>query len=175
MLAEHSGSPLICLFNIMGLHWSACLTFLVIIDLLVEHALTNSFILSACAFFLDYLIMSELAMAYFLGILVKPFCFTIVLSLLMFSRSPCYPCVSQYLLQCCIQEIVRRAWAALNPLPAKLFNLNFHPLEVVSRWRDPQLQVSENYSDLTKWRSILFKSCWLMSHFIFNIFKKSGT
>ena len=38
----------------------------------------------------------------------------------------------------------------INPLPAKLFNLNFHPLEVVSRWRDPQLQVIENYSDLTK-------------------------
>ena len=37
-----------------------------------------------------------------------------------------------------------------NPLAAKLFNLNFHPLEVVSRWRDPQLQVSENYSDLKK-------------------------
>ena len=36
-----------------------------------------------------------------------------------------------------------------NPLPAKLFNLNFHPLEVVLRWRDPQLQVSDNYSDLT--------------------------
>ena len=32
----------------------------------------------------------------------------------------------------------------LNPLTAKLFNLNFHPLEVVSRWRDSQLQVSEN-------------------------------
>ena len=32
----------------------------------------------------------------------------------------------------------------LNPLTAKLFNLNFCPLEVVSRWRDPQLQVSEN-------------------------------
>ena len=31
-----------------------------------------------------------------------------------------------------------------NPLTAKLFNLNFHPLEVVSRWRDPQLQMSEN-------------------------------
>ena len=57
-----------------------------------------------------------------------------------------------------------------NPLTAELFNLNFHPLEVVSRWRDPQLQVSENYSDLTKWRSTLFKSCWLMSHFIFTIF-----
>ena len=38
----------------------------------------------------------------------------------------------------------------LNPLTANLFNLNFHPLEVVSRWRDPQLQVSENSSDLTK-------------------------
>ena len=38
-----------------------------------------------------------------------------------------------------------------NPLTAKLFNCNFHPLEVVSRWRDPQLQVSEN-SDLTKWK-----------------------
>ena len=32
-----------------------------------------------------------------------------------------------------------------NPLTAKLFNLNFHPLEVVSRYSDPQLQVSENY------------------------------
>ena len=30
----------------------------------------------------------------------------------------------------------------VNPLTAKLFNCNFHPLEVVSRWRDPQLQVS---------------------------------
>ena len=37
-----------------------------------------------------------------------------------------------------------------NPLTAKLFNLNFHTLEVVSRSRDPQLQVSENYSDLTQ-------------------------
>ena len=39
----------------------------------------------------------------------------------------------------------------LNPLTAKLFNLNFYPLEAVSRWRDPQLQVLENYSDFTKW------------------------
>ena len=49
-----------------------------------------------------------------------------------------------------------------NLLTAKLFNWNFYPLEVVSRWRDPQLQVSENYLDLTKWRSTVFKSCWLM-------------
>ena len=31
----------------------------------------------------------------------------------------------------------------INPLTAKLFNLNFHPLELVSRWRDSQLQVGE--------------------------------
>ena len=61
---------------------------------------------------------------------------------------------------------------SLHPLTAKLFNLNFHPLEVMSRWRDPQLQVSENYSDLTKWRSTVFKYCWLMLHFIFNMFKR---
>ena len=60
----------------------------------------------------------------------------------------------------------------VNPLTAKLINFNFHSLEVVSRWRDPQLQVSENYSDLTKWRSTLFKSCWLMSHFILNMYTK---
>ena len=60
----------------------------------------------------------------------------------------------------------------VNPLTAKLFNLILHPLGVVSRWRDPQLQVSENYSDLAIWRSTVFKYCWLMSHFIFNMFKR---
>ena len=60
----------------------------------------------------------------------------------------------------------------LDPSTAKLFNLNFHPLKVVSRWRDPQVQVSENYSDLTKWRWTVFKYFWLMSHFIFNMFKR---
>ena len=32
----------------------------------------------------------------------------------------------------------------INPLPAKLAYLNFHPLEVVSRYRDTQLQVGKN-------------------------------
>ena len=32
----------------------------------------------------------------------------------------------------------------LNPYPSELIYLNFHPLEVVSRYRDPQLQVAEN-------------------------------
>ena len=40
----------------------------------------------------------------------------------------------------------------------------------MSRWRDPQLQVSENYSDLTKWRSMTLES-WLASPFIFEMFK----
>ena len=52
-----------------------------------------------------------------------------------------------------------------NPLTAKLFNLNFHPLEIVSRWRDPQLQVGENiqiwqnegqlFSNIADWCHIL--------------------
>ena len=41
-----------------------------------------------------------------------------------------------------------------NPCHAKLIYLNFHPLEVVSRYRDPQLQVGENYSYLFNLRSI---------------------
>ena len=39
-----------------------------------------------------------------------------------------------------IKQIIIRLF---NPLSAKLFDLNFHPLEIVSRWRDSQLQVSE--------------------------------
>ena len=59
----------------------------------------------------------------------------------------------------------------LTLIIANLFNWNFRPLEVLHRWRDPQLQVGENYSDWTKWRSTNFKSGWLMSLFIFNGFK----
>ena len=61
-----------------------------------------------------------------------------------------------------------------NPLTAKLFYFNFLPLEVVSRWRDAQPQVSENYSDLTKWRSTVFIYSWFMSLFfhIFNMFRR---
>ena len=38
--------------------------------------------------------------------------------------------------------------AVFNPLPVRFFNLNFHPLEDASRYRDPQLQVGKNYSYL---------------------------
>ena len=54
----------------------------------------------------------------------------------------------------------------VNASTAKLFNLNFY---LVSRWRDPQLQVSGNYLGLPKWGSTIFKSCWLVSRFIFNM------
>ena len=60
----------------------------------------------------------------------------------------------------------------INALTAKLSNWNFHLLEVVSRWRDPQPQVSENYSDLTEWRSAILTSCRLTSRFICNMFKR---
>ena len=38
--------------------------------------------------------------------------------------------------------------------PAKLNNINFQPLEVVSRYRDPQLQVAENHSYFLIWAHI---------------------
>ena len=59
-----------------------------------------------------------------------------------------------------------RMWIYLfNPLTAKLFNLNFHPLEVVCRWRDPNfkwvkiIQIWQNggqlFSNLAGWCHIL--------------------
>ena len=54
---------------------------------------------------------------------------------------------------------------AFNPLTAKLIDLNFHPLEVVSRWRDPQpevrkiIQIWQNggqlFSNVAGWCHIL--------------------
>ena len=69
-------------------------------------------------------------------------------------------------------QVSNEQYCTFTPLAAKIFNFNFHPPEVVSCWRDPQLQVSENYSDLTKWGSTVFKYCWFMSHFIFNMFER---
>ena len=48
-----------------------------------------------------------------------------------------------------------------NFLPLTLYPPNyliwiFTHLKFVSRWRDPQLQVSENYSGRTKWRSTIY-------------------
>ena len=40
----------------------------------------------------------------------------------------------------------------LKPLTAKLFKMKFYPF--VSCWRDLQLKVSENYSDLTNEKSL---------------------
>ena len=44
-----------------------------------------------------------------------------------------------------------------NPDPAKLIYLNFHALEVVSRYRDLQPQVLENYSYLFNLRPNIYK------------------
>ena len=41
--------------------------------------------------------------------------------------------------------------------------LNFHPLEVVSRYRDLQLQVGENYAYLLNLRPNIGKS-WMFEH-----------
>ena len=43
------------------------------------------------------------------------------------------------------------------PSASATSNLNFNPLEVVSRYRDPQLQVAENYSNLFNLRQYICK------------------
>ena len=46
----------------------------------------------------------------------------------------------------------------INPYPSESIYLNFLPLEVVSRYRDPQLQVAENYSCLFNLSTNICKS-----------------
>ena len=50
-------------------------------------------------------------------------------------------------------------FSIVNPKTANLNNLNFYQLEIVSRYRVPQLQVDENYSYLSQ-------SCCLNTHFV---------
>ena len=57
----------------------------------------------------------------------------------------------------------------VNPYPAKVIYLNFQSLEVVCRYRDPQLQVAENYSYLFNFITNICKSWCLETHFIPNI------
>ena len=45
-----------------------------------------------------------------------------------------------------------------SPLLVRSSNLNFQPLEVVSRYRDPQLQVDENYPYLFHLRTNISKN-----------------
>ena len=52
-----------------------------------------------------------------------------------------------------------------NPYPAKIIHLNFQPLEVVSRYRDPQIQVGENYSYLFNLDTNIYKLCCSDTHF----------
>ena len=59
----------------------------------------------------------------------------------------------------------------VNPCPAKFNNLNFYPLGVVYRYRDPQLQVAKNYSYLFNLSRNICKSLCLDRHFIPNSVK----
>ena len=56
----------------------------------------------------------------------------------------------------------------INPSPAKAIYLNFQPLEVVSRYRDPQPQVVKNYSYLFNLRPNIYKYWCLNIHFVPN-------
>ena len=52
--------------------------------------------------------------------------------------------------------------------PYLLLCLNFHPLEVVDRGSDTQLQVDENYLHLSNLRPNISKSGCLDIHFVLN-------
>ena len=56
--------------------------------------------------------------------------------------------------------------SCLNPYPANLNYLHFQPLEVVSRYRDPQPRVVENYSYLFNLTPNISTFWCLNSHFI---------
>ena len=60
-------------------------------------------------------------------------------------------------------------YKCINPYPAKVIYLNFQPLEVVDRYRDPQPQVVENYPHLFNLRPNIYKYLCLDSHFVSNI------
>ena len=55
-----------------------------------------------------------------------------------------------------------------NTKIAMLFNFNSHPLEAVSRYRDPQLQVGENYLHLSNWGTNIWKWWCSNTYFIPN-------
>ena len=56
-------------------------------------------------------------------------------------------------------------WKVIKPFPANLSYINFHPLEVVSRYSDTQLQAGENYSYLFNLGANICKSCEYLSRF----------
>ena len=59
-------------------------------------------------------------------------------------------------------------YKAVSAYPAKILYLNFYPLQVVSRYRDPQLQLPKNYAYLINLRTNIYKSWCLDPHFIPN-------
>ena len=59
-----------------------------------------------------------------------------------------------------------KEYYSINPYPAKHVYLNFQPLEDVSRNRDLQPQVVENYWYLFNLKPNIYKSGCLYSHFI---------
>ena len=56
----------------------------------------------------------------------------------------------------------------VNPYAPKSIYLNFHPLEVVSHYRDPQLQVGEIYSYLFNLKPSIYTSWCLNTHIVPN-------
>ena len=57
---------------------------------------------------------------------------------------------------CCgLHYIYQIQLTKITLYPLTFFNLFLHPLEVVPRYRDPQLQVGENYAQLSNLRTTI--------------------
>ena len=61
----------------------------------------------------------------------------------------------------------RNIWIWVTVLYPLVFQFNFHPLEGVDRYRDPQLQVGEIYSHLSNLRPNIYNSVQIEHQFIF--------
>ena len=64
------------------------------------------------------------------------------------------------------KEIKWLGAGSVNPLTAKFNNLNCHPLEAISRYRDPQLLVGDNFSYLINLGPNICNSRCLSTHFV---------
>ena len=79
---------------------------------------------------------------------------------------PLYYCALFAVVIWCIFHCQQYNWFDL--IFVKFNNLNFHPLEVVARYHNPQLQSDENYSYLFNVRPNICKSWCLNAHFVPN-------
>ena len=95
-------------------------------------------------------------------------CLSVCLDCTLLSPSIRLVCVIQLILRWAKIHCISLSTTDLTVLTLILLDFIFQPLEVVSRYRDPQPQVVENYSYLLNLRPNIYKMWCLDSDFILN-------